>query len=174
MELERPSVRGQAYRKLRHSPHYHGLIPDFHYFDSDYAKKEYPVQLDLNEHLVGVYENKFGEKVFELPPKTKIWDTIVITSQALNLCYNGKCEDKVYLKDIVGIDGPENKIDDLVVHINLEDRVIDLAILYSSRPSGNPKDAFSWWNFLRVFSKPPSVKGSDASKIPNRSDCHNK
>ncbi len=151
MDREFPLARSRAYRCLSQSPHYHGLLADSPTFDSEYAKKVYPIQLDSNEYLVGVYENKFGEKIFELPPKTKIWDTIVITSQALNLCRNGKCEDKVYFKDIVDIDGPENKIDDLVVHINLEDRVVDLAILRTNEPTNNVKDVFSWWNFLLSF-----------------------
>lgn len=144
-------IRSLAHGNFRHSKNYHGLLPDSPIFDSEYAKKKYPVQLEQEEQFIGIYENKFGEKIFELPPETKIWDTILITNLALYLCNQGKREEKIYFKDIIDIKGPKDKIDDIVVHILLEDKVVDLVILYSSRPTGNPKDAFSWWNFLLYF-----------------------
>ena len=88
MDIEFPLARSRAYRCLSNSPHYHGLLADSPTFDSEYAKNVYPVQLDLDEYLVGVYENKFGEKVYELPPETKIWDTIVITIDSFMLHTN--------------------------------------------------------------------------------------
>ncbi|MBX9805335.1 MAG: hypothetical protein K2Y18_06240 [Alphaproteobacteria bacterium] len=154
VEKEIPPVRSRAYRCLaRFAKNYHSLLPDTTYFDSEYAKIHYPVQLEQQEYLIGVYENMFGTRVFDsIPPEVTIWDNLVITDRALNLCSKFTCE-KIYFKEILEIEGPKNKEDDLVLHIHLQNRVVDLAILYTHGENGVRKDVFLWWQFLKSYSR---------------------
>lgn len=126
---------------------YHSLLPDTDYFDSEFAMKQYPVHLDADESLVGVYENRFGEVVFENIPPELIRDNIVITNKAMYLFSKEKSE-KIYFRDIEKLKGPENKIDDLTIHIYLKDKIIDLPILYTFRENGRTKDVFEFLRFL--------------------------
>jgi hypothetical protein len=166
IEKEIPSVRSRAYRCLTLSKHYHGLHPDSPSFDVEYAKQEYPIHLNQGEHLVGVYENKFGDMIFELPHGTKIWDTIVLTNQTLNLCCNSKCEETIYFNDIVAVSSPNLPIiglsdpikrgDGLILHISLPNRIIDFAIIYGHGEYGRFKDVWLWSRFLKSYEKSSS------------------
>lgn len=140
-------VRSRCHRILRHMKNYHSLLPDTDYFDPEYVKKHYPVHLDADESLVGVYENRFGEIIFGNIPAELIKDNIVITNKAMYLCSKDQSE-KVYFRDIDKLKGPENKIDDLIIHIYLKDKIIDLPILYTFRENGKTKDVFEFLRFL--------------------------
>jgi hypothetical protein len=130
---------------------YHSVLADGEnytdYFDAEYAKKEYPIQLDADESLVGVYENVFGEVIFENIPPELISNSIIITNKAMHLYSKEKFE-KIYFKDIQELKGPDNKIDDLIIRIHLKDEIIALPILYTFGEKGKLKDVFEFLSFL--------------------------
>lgn len=144
-------VRSRCHRVLRHMPNYYSLLPDTDYFDPEHAKKEYPVYLDDDESLVGVYENKFGYEnkygkiVFEDISPELISEDIVITNKAIHLCSKNKSK-KIYFKDITELEGPANKLDDLLIKIYLKDEIIYVPILYIYECGA--KDAFGFFRFL--------------------------
>lgn len=144
-------VRSRCHRILRHTKNYHCLLPDMDYFDPEYAKKQYPIHLDADELIIGVYENIPGNNLasHDVAPED-IRDNIVITDQGLHLCSQTNSE-KIYFKDIATLDGPENKIDDLTIHIGLKDkRKVNIPILYTGIYNDGyyGKDVFVFWSFL--------------------------
>ena len=105
---------------------------------------------EQGEFLIGIYENTFGERVFDIPLGIKIWPNIVITDRSLNLCSKLICE-KIYFKNIVDVSSPKNKENDLVLRIHLQDKMVDLAILYTHGENGVRKDVWLWLQFLMSF-----------------------
>lgn len=101
-------VRSRCHRCLRDMKNYHSLLPDTDYFDPEYAKKQYPIHLDPDELLIGVYENKHGDVIFK-NIDGKIWDNIVITDQGLHLCFSTESE-KIYFKNILKIEWSKSRI----------------------------------------------------------------
>jgi hypothetical protein len=87
---------------------YHSLLPDTDYFNPEYAKKQYPIHLDPDDFLIGVYENKPGEIMFE-NITGKIWDHIVITNKGLHL-FSSMESEKIYFKDIMEVEWSKSKI----------------------------------------------------------------
>jgi hypothetical protein len=144
-------VRSRCHRILRHAKNYHCLLPDKDYFEPEYAKKQYPIHLDADELIIGIYENIPGDDLAsqDIVPED-IRDNIVITDQALHLCSQTNSE-KIYFKDIVALDGPENKINDLTIHLTLKSKkIVNIPILYmgEARNGCYSKDAFLFWSFL--------------------------
>jgi hypothetical protein len=127
------------------------LLPDKDYFDAEYAKKQYPIHLNADELIIGVYENTPGNDLTSHDVVLEdIRDNIVITDQALHLCSQTNSE-KIYFKDIVALDGPENKINDLTIHLTLKSKkIVNIPILYTGTTNrGNYiKDVFGVWSFL--------------------------
>lgn len=101
-------VRSLCHRCFRDMKNYHCLLPDNDFFDPEYAKKQFPIHLDTDELLVGIYENKHGEVIFK-NIDGKIWNNIAITDKGLHLFSEIEFQ-TIYYKDIEKIEWSKSKI----------------------------------------------------------------
>ena len=85
-------VRIRSHRNLRPMKNYYSLLPDTNYFDSEYAKKQYPIHLNTDESLIGVYENILGDDLaFHDVMPAGMRDNIIITSKESRLWSKPAC-----------------------------------------------------------------------------------
>ncbi|MES2608379.1 MAG: hypothetical protein V4544_06595 [Pseudomonadota bacterium] len=105
---------------------------------SDKNYKDYPINLELNETPIGVYENT----------PNQIKGSIIITDKGLHYCVEDNYSKTVYYGDIEDKNISEDKLTVTVLDIYLKDGSI--FYLPVNRNSKNSKfsDLFEIWHFL--------------------------
>lgn len=127
-------VSSRVHRTIRKMDRYHAFD------DLDKIHKPYPIKLELDENLIGVFEN--------IPNQIK--ESIVITDKGLHYCFENDRSEKVNYKDIISTNypEPEKKRTEEVLTLYLNNG--DSFPLFIKSKSANQRfnDLFNWMRFI--------------------------